>query len=140
MSLHLAGCVLFDDSQKIYLLHRNKKDVIQWELPGGKIDPGEDAETTAVREIKEELGVTVSLVKHVGSTHFEENGTDHMYTWFLATIQNGNLSICEPQTFDDLQCFSVDELPNLKLSNNMKKLYEVLVLDRTLLSTDNIVK
>ena len=140
MSLHLAGCVLLDESQKIYLLHRNKKDVIQWELPGGKIDPGEDAETTAVREIKEELGVTVSLVKHVGSTHFEENGIDHMYTWFLATIQNGNLSICEPQTFDDLKSFSLDDLSSIQLSNNMKKLRDVLLADPTVLGVNDTAK
>ena len=134
MSLQLAGCVLLDELQKIYLLHRNKKGVIQWELPGGKIDAGEDAETAAIREIKEELGVTVSLVKHLGSTHFEENGTEHIYTWFLATVQNGNLYICEPQTFDDLKSFSLDELSKIKLSNNMKKLRDAMLDDQTLLT------
>lgn len=127
MSLHLAGCVLLDESQKIYLLHRNKNGVTQWELPGGKIDQGEDAEATAVREIQEELGVTVSLVKNLGSTHFEENGTEHIYSWFLAETKDGELSICEPQTFDDLKSFMVDDLLNIELSNNMKQLHAALI-------------
>ena len=32
-----------------------------WELPGGKVEPGEDPSTCIVREIHEELGVEISL-------------------------------------------------------------------------------
>ncbi len=38
-----------------------------WELPAGKIDPGEDAEQTAVRELGEEAGVTSSQWQLLGS-------------------------------------------------------------------------
>ena len=127
MSLNLAGCVILDKNQKIYLLHRNKKSLTQWELPGGKLELDESAECAAIRELREELGVIVSLVKCLGTTHFEENNTAHVYTWFLAEIQDGELSICEPETFDDLKSFSLNELPNLKLSNNMTKLHEAIM-------------
>jgi 8-oxo-dGTP diphosphatase len=32
-----------------------------WELPGGKLEPGESPERAAVREIEEELGCTVEV-------------------------------------------------------------------------------
>ena len=31
---------------------------LQWEMPGGKIEPGESPEHAVIREIREELGVT----------------------------------------------------------------------------------
>ena len=33
----------------------------QWELPGGKVEPGEDPSATAVREIAEELGCGIEV-------------------------------------------------------------------------------
>ena len=37
------------------------------------------------------------------------------------------MTICEPETFDDLRSFSFDELSELKLSNNMVKLREAIL-------------
>lgn len=124
MSLTLAGCVILDENECVYLLHRNKNGLVQWELPGGKVEASESIEYAAIRELREELGVKVNVKKMLGETSFNENNIMHIYTWFLAEVKEGTLSVCEPETFDDLQSFSIEELSSLKLSNNMKKLYE----------------
>ncbi|MGN6242746.1 MAG: (deoxy)nucleoside triphosphate pyrophosphohydrolase [Motilibacteraceae bacterium] len=38
----------------------------RWELPGGKVEPGESDEAALVRECREELGVQVELGERVG--------------------------------------------------------------------------
>jgi 8-oxo-dGTP diphosphatase len=58
--LVVAGLVV-DDLGRVLITQRRADQPLplQWELPGGKIEPGEGPEAALVRELDEELGVTV---------------------------------------------------------------------------------
>ena len=49
---------------------------LQWEFPGGKIEPGESPEQAIVREVREELGVTATPLERLESvSHDYAHGT-----------------------------------------------------------------
>lgn len=127
--MKLAGCVLRNEKGEILLLHRNKKGHVQWELPGGKLEEGEDADAAADREIKEELGVDARIVSYLGCASFTENDTECAYSWYETEIIAGEPSIREPQTFDDLKYWNMHDLEGRSdLSANLQNLLRAGVL------------
>ncbi len=62
MTMILVAAVALVDAQKRVLLARRppgREMAGLWEFPGGKAGPDETPETALIRELKEELGVTV---------------------------------------------------------------------------------
>ena len=57
----VAACALVDADGRVLLAQRpaGKSMAGLWEFPGGKIEHGERPEETLIRELKEELGITV---------------------------------------------------------------------------------
>jgi 8-oxo-dGTP diphosphatase len=57
----VAACALVDADQRVLLSQRpaGKPMAGLWEFPGGKIETGETPEASLIRELKEELGITV---------------------------------------------------------------------------------
>jgi 8-oxo-dGTP pyrophosphatase MutT (NUDIX family) len=55
---------------EVALIHRPDQD--DWTLPKGKLEPGEDAETAALREVEEETGLECELVDPLGCTCYRD--------------------------------------------------------------------
>jgi len=59
----VAACALIDADGRVLIAQRpaGKPMAGLWEFPGGKIDDGELPEQSLIRELKEELGITVNV-------------------------------------------------------------------------------
>ncbi len=100
-----AFVFFFNAQEHILLCKRCDKDL--WNLPGGQVEVGESPWDAALREVKEEIGVTAEIEHLVGVYHKPK--TDEVVFQFVGKIRNGT-----PSTSDEvaeIRYFSTDSLP-----------------------------
>lgn len=56
--IRAAGGLVFNDVDELLMIFRRGK----WDLPKGKVEDGEDVVTAALREVKEETGVSAEVI------------------------------------------------------------------------------
>ena len=57
----VAACALIDPDGRVLIAQRRPGKTMAglWEFPGGKVESGERPEETVIRELREELGITI---------------------------------------------------------------------------------
>jgi 8-oxo-dGTP diphosphatase len=64
-AIDVAACVVRARDGRVLLAERTSRQLAAgfWELPGGKIDPGETAADAAARELREEVGIVAEKLR-----------------------------------------------------------------------------
>ena len=93
--ISVAKALIVDDASNILILYRSKTHptmAFMPDLPGGIVEPGEDFGHGLIREIHEEIGLTINLADltpaYAGAeTHTNQNRVRVLYIVRLSEIQ-----------------------------------------------------
>lgn len=115
-----ASALILDETGERMLLTR-RTDNGRWCLPGGRIDPGESLAETCVREVREETGLEVEVVRLVGVysspdmvvEYADGNRRQIVAAHFLVRVVGGTLGLSDETI--EVAYFSRDELEGLDL-------------------------
>ena len=123
----LAVGVVFKNG-KVLITQRQLNGLLGglWEFPGGKIEKGESAQAACLREIKEEVNLTVRIDHHL-------TRVNHAYTHFKITMDvfcctylNGRVRLNGPAAHQWIRLPEIDKYPvpraNHKFIPLLKKL------------------
>ena len=110
-----ATAIITFPQDKILLIKRRTLPFTgYWALPGGRVDPGETVEQTIAREVKEETGLDVEVVRKMGEYH--EQGVQNKFEYdyypacFLARVVGGEIKRQESE-IEEIKLFSLNAVP-----------------------------
>lgn len=114
-----ATTLVFNENNELLLNLRS--DTNTWGIPGGAMELYESIEETAIRELREETGLTANALELVtvlsGKKYYYEypNGDKmcNVIVLFKVTDYSGTLAVSDNES-KALQFFSLDNLPELE--------------------------
>jgi 8-oxo-dGTP diphosphatase len=88
-----------------------------WTTFGGKPEPGEPAEDTLRRELREELGIRPRVFSRLADRERDWDGRPSLIAVFAVTAWDGEASNLAPHEHSRLQWFAAGELAALPLAD-----------------------
>lgn len=136
-----VAMIIFNEKGEVLL--QKRADVNLWGIPSGHVEPGETVKDAAVREILEETGLKVKILRLIGVYsepssqvfHYPDGRITHFVTCcFQAEVIGGKLTVCPPETLD-LRYFSCDDLPK-----DMLKMHPLWLADALTPTTQSFIR
>lgn len=118
--------ILFNKKGKILTIRRSKtapSRPLNWDLPGGDLDFGEDAKEGIIREIKEETGLRVQNLKAIDVIS-GFNDKNEFWVTICYAVQPTTFDVKLSYEHDDFQWINPDKFQELKASPRNKKFVE----------------
>jgi ADP-ribose pyrophosphatase YjhB (NUDIX family) len=132
MNIDRAGVILFSPNKKYVLLVKTKL-YGNWGFPKGKVEKNENLNMCAMRELKEETGLTINIdANHI--TNIIPRRFNNMYnkSYYYCYILNNNMMIniiniikshkSENGEIDKIGFIPIDKCDNLKLNKDIRRL------------------
>ena len=122
--VNVSAAVIVKDN-KYFIAKRNKDKHLggYFEFPGGKQDDNETLEQTAIREIKEELNVDITVDRKLGEEHYSDEKINVHLHYFFCTIIKGDIILKE---HEEAAWVSKEEFNNYNFAEGDKDIISFL--------------
>jgi 8-oxo-dGTP diphosphatase len=121
-----VGAMIFNQKDQVFLSKRSQNSHNEkgcWEAPGGSVDFGEKLEDAIKREIMEEYGIEIEIVRQLPAhNHILPKEKQHWVASCFVCKYAGKKKprIMEPDKCDEIGWFDLDNLPKpLSLATKM---------------------
>jgi len=120
--------VIFDEQKRVLLCHRRDYDL--WNFPGGGLSINEAPWEGVIREVKEETGLDVRVVRLAG-IYSKKNSTDIVFS-FLCQVVGGEMTLTDEA--DRIEYFSSENMPKNTSPKHVERIKDILeAKDETLI-------
>ncbi len=92
--------IILDEEDRMLLVKQQHEDKEIWMVPGGGIEEGENAAEAAIREVKEEAGLDITLGRMLWHIEEVSDRGQRFVNFFTARVCGGTLELGEDPEFD----------------------------------------
>jgi len=112
--------MIFDEKNRVLLCHRKDHDL--WNLPGGALEAGEAPWDGVRREVREETGLNVEVIKLTGV--YSKQDKNNIVFSFVCKIMDGQITLNDEA--DQIEYFEVDKLPVNTVPKQVERINDFL--------------
>ncbi|MGH3488658.1 MAG: NUDIX hydrolase [Actinopolymorphaceae bacterium] len=117
-----AGVVVHDEKRGVLMLwrHRFITDTWGWEIPAGRVDPGESASEAAAREVLEETGWRPHAVRPLVTYHPSNGISDQRFDIFAANGARHVGPPTDPSEAERIEWVPLDDVRKIIAAGQMR--------------------
>ena len=125
-----CGCIIINNNNKVLLVYEKRKGRDFWDFPKGHMEEGENEIETAIREVKEEVGLDVEInkEKRYVLNYIIRDEIDKTTVLYLAKPKNETITIQQSEIGQTKWC-DFDEALNTLTYDNWKEIFKQVIKD-----------
>lgn len=139
-NIRVTGILI--ENEKILLVKQKVNDKRNWSLPGGKLEQGETIEQGIIREMKEETGLDVEIIRLLYLCDVSASNNTLLHISFLLKRVAGNIELptneFESNPIYDVEFIPISDLLDYGFSERFLKLAENKFSDAGIYAGDKL--